>query len=282
MPGRDWIKDTLTVDSINIADFIDINNGAVDIVVHAYDFNPKDIILGTKEQILDFKYKNFTLSLPIIFIILFMGFYHLIIFLFRRKEKPYLYTALYSFAAAVYASCLPKDPPLFFLFPSLDKNLYNLIFEVSTFLVLLFIITYLDALYPNIMHRKIVLFSKIISTVFIFSVFIIYILDKWGYAGMLIKTYNIIFLVSSLYVVYFLMKIQKKNKDALLILFGLAILFITDIMDIIFKADKVYTNLNKFGWFIFITILSVRLAINFTKPLQRLSICLKSCWSWTS
>ncbi|WP_036943884.1 hybrid sensor histidine kinase/response regulator [Pseudobacteroides cellulosolvens] len=269
MPDTDWVKDTLTVNSINIADFIDIKSGTVDIVVHAYDFNPKDILLGTKEQILNFKYKNFTLSLPIIFIILFMGFYHLMIFLFRRKEKPYLYTALYSFAAAVYTSCLPKDPPLFFLFPNLNKNVYNLIFEINTFMVLLFIITYLDALYPNIMHRKIVLSAKIISMVFISSVFIIYILNKWSYAGILIKTYNIIFVISSLYVVYFLLKIQRKNKDALLILFGLAILFITDIMDIIYKADKVYTNLNKFGWFIFITILSVRLAINFTKTFTK-------------
>ncbi|KNY25358.1 hypothetical protein [Pseudobacteroides cellulosolvens] len=74
MPDTDWVKDTLTVNSINIADFIDIKSGTVDIVVHAYDFNPKDILLGTKEQILNFKYKNFTLSLPIIFIILFMAF----------------------------------------------------------------------------------------------------------------------------------------------------------------------------------------------------------------
>jgi signal transduction histidine kinase len=266
---EDWGKITLSVDTINIADFIDSNSGTVDIVIHAYNFNPKDIILGTKDQILDFKYKSFSISLPIIFIILFMGFYHLVIFLFRKKEKPYLFTGLYCFAAAVYVSCLPKDPPLFFLLPSLNKNIYNLIFDISTFMVLLFIIFYLDALYPNAMNKKIVMSAKIILLIFIFSGFIFNMVNNPYYEDLLIRSYNMIFIMSSLYTVYFLLKIQRKNKDALLILFGLAILFVTDMIDIAYKADKVYTNLNKFGWLIFIAILSVRLAINFTKTFTR-------------
>jgi len=269
---RDWIKEDLAVNSINVADFIDIDNGTIEIVVHAYSFNPAKILLGTKEQILDFKYNNFTLSLPIIFIILFMGFYHLIIFLFRRKDKPYLYTAIYSFAAAVYTSCLPKDPPLYFMFPNLNKNTYNLIFVISTFLILLFIIIYLDALYPNVMNKKIVFSAKAITIIFILSVFIIFLINKWSYAGILVNIYNILFIISSLYVVYFLLKIQRKNKDALLVLSGLAILFLTDIIDLIYMTDNIYTNLNKFGWLIFITILSIRLATNFTKTFTKVEL----------
>jgi len=270
--GKDWIKDDLNVDSINVADFINIDNGTLEIVVHAYSFNPTKILLGTKEQILDLKYNNYTASLPIIFIILFMGFYHLIIFLFRKKDKPYLYTAIYSFAAAVYISCLPKDPPLYFMFPYLSKNVYNLIFVISTFLILLFIIIYLDALYPNVMNKKIVFSAQAITTIFTLSAFFIFLINKWSYAGLLVSIYNVLFIISSLYVVYFLLKIQKKNKDALLVLSGLAILFITDIIDYIYMTDNIYTNLNKFGWLIFITVLSVRLAINFTKTFTKVEL----------
>ncbi|MDP4181831.1 MAG: ATP-binding protein [Bacillota bacterium] len=255
----------ITVGSINAIYYAQAKDGAIEIAIQSDNFKPKSILFGVSKQILDLKINRFSIDLPIVFIIVFMGFYHIIVFIFRKKEKPYLFTGFYCFASAVNASSISNDPILFFLFPKLDLNTYFAILEISAFFALFFIIFYINTLYPRFMNNKILTLAKALLIAFISIILFYYILNDWTYK-IPIKAYNLLLIASSFYIIYILIKIQRKNKDALLIILGLVIMFITNMMDLYLNAQTNYSN---FGWLIFISILSVRLAINFTKTFTK-------------
>ncbi len=247
----------------NIIDFFENKTGIADIVIQASRFSTSDIQIGEKPDILNIQFLEYLINLPIVFIVIFMGFYHFLLFILRRKEKAFLYTGIFCFAAALYIATLRPDPVIYHLFPAMNYNQYYLCHLFSIFIEELFFIIFLNALFPREIKKWLVMTSAGAFLVLALPLLLIYFLNGWSYIQFVKNTNNYLLYTFSAYIIYKLITVKQKSTDYLIVLTPFILLSISNL----FISSNSY--LVKLGWLSFVLFLTFSLTLTFTRSFSR-------------
>lgn len=198
-----------------------------------------------------------------LFLYLFVGLYHLLLFIKKPKERYNLWFALFSIFISIYYFTRSNYIYIFGNQYNLDSFLitkieYSIIF-LSSIWGLFF--------YEEFHFHKITIFSKILSFLILFYTIIIWffsyyfssiILSYWQ------KTTLIIIFYSLGIVVYYS---SKKNQDSLRLLFGMVVFAVTVTLDILGAMGIGLQNyqLSRYGFFVFLIGIAFVLANKFLR-----------------
>ena len=202
-------------------------------------------------------------TLMLIFMYLFVGLYHLLLFIKRPKEKYNFYFGAYSFLIGVYA--FTRSNTIF------DWNLepFEIIIRTEFIVVFLLfptIIFFLDSFFFP--ETKFPLITKIYFYIVLFFCALILFVPIWlSYKVLLIWQLTALFVFT--YVLYTMIKaIRRGNKDAKRLFTGFVLLFIATVWDLLGSmqiATIKNLGLAKYAFFIFVLGIAVVLANKFLR-----------------
>ncbi|WKY43543.1 diguanylate cyclase [Eubacteriaceae bacterium ES2] len=188
------------------------------------------IEIGNASQILRSREKELAFSLFIFGALLIMGFYHLALFFFRKKDLAALYFGLFCVMIALRTSMVGASY-FYNLFQSLDfvivRKFQSLLFYLSPPLVLLF----LERVLPVHFHQKIIKLTKALAIIYALAILII--------PAQLFSPVNTIFQLYCVFMILyvltrFIMVLKNSdNSDNLLIIFGGTMFLFTSFLDIV-------------------------------------------------
>jgi serine phosphatase RsbU (regulator of sigma subunit) len=250
---------------INVSNFHYINGGL-----------SRPILLGGEHEIRKIREKQLFFEFVLFGIILFIGIYHLLIFVIRRTDKSPLYLGISSIVASTY--------PLIFgeryfanLFPYLSWDIYIKIVIILFYISISTFAMYWHSLYPREFSKKILRAFQMIGIVF--SLFVIITRPSVFFYS--VKIFMVLILIGCIYMIYVLIiSTIKKREGALIFLVGLLALFFAILNDTLYYNRVVSTGqCIPLGIFIFLLSQSIMLSIRFVKSfasVERLSTELKN------
>jgi hypothetical protein len=202
-------------------------------------------------------------TLMLIFMYLFVGLYHLLLFIKRPKEKYNFYFGAYSFLIGIYA--FTRSNTIF------DWNLEPFKILIRTEFIVVFllfpiIIFFLDSFFFP--EKKFPLITKIYFYFVLFLCALILFVPVWiSYKVLLIWQLTALFVF--IYVVYTMIKAMRTgNKDARRLFIGFVFLFIATVWDLIGSMQITSIKnlgLAKYAFFIFVIGIAVVLANKFLR-----------------
>ncbi|MEN8905092.1 MAG: histidine kinase [Clostridiales bacterium] len=242
-------------------------------IVHIVSNNKKsvELYINLTTQLYEKKILNLIINIIITSIIGFIGLYHFIFYVFRPKDKRFLFSGLFSISFVVYASFNIPEPIFYFIFANVHLSIYNFIYNLSTFISSLFFVLYLYSIYPDTFSKKVVNFSKISALLFIILYLVISFTNILQFK-VLNFLYTCVYISISIYILYFLIKsVRNKNSISKFILSGFVILFIFSELDII--SNKFFSKtfyFTKIGTLLFFISVAFSLAYEFTKNVSNI------------
>ncbi|GIX41563.1 MAG: signal transduction protein [Leptospiraceae bacterium] len=210
------------------------------------------------------KIYNETISFMLLFLYFFVGAYHLLLFIKRPKEIYNLWFGLFAIALTLYY--ITRTTFIYYITDnySIDTFLitkieYSIIFSASLWGVLFF---------EGFHYNRLTILSKIAAIIIAFYIIIIWFFNYYFASEILAywqKTALLIILYTLGITIYY--SIWKKNKDSRRIVFGMFILAITVILDILGAMNIGLQNyqLARFGFFAFIMGIALVLANKFLR-----------------
>ncbi|MDR5659384.1 7TM diverse intracellular signaling domain-containing protein [Serpentinicella sp. ANB-PHB4] len=193
-----------------------------------------NIMLGTSENINAETVKSLTKYLILLGSFLIMGVYHLMLYVFRRKEKSTLYYALFSFLIALRTVFFGEK-----LISGIIEIPYKLEMQIRTLILTLTFIVLLhffSTLYANVINRKI---NQLFVSVFAILTTLIIILSN-DYIVVLFfeRLYMYVQILFGIYMINVVIKAYvKKCHGANLIIFGILFMFLTMLADLFMSRD---------------------------------------------
>ncbi|MCP4132824.1 MAG: SpoIIE family protein phosphatase [bacterium] len=247
--------------------FVKPEKGVLDFIFQVSNFNfyrgglIEEIVLGTPENI-SAEYRN-SLIFGIIFasFIFIMALYHIILFLFRKKEKAPLYFAFFSFLMFFQQ---------LFEYETIMSNLFsgmNHVFEESAQTIVIFFI--IPAVFAHLYYffeKKFSLFVLRLLTIISVVFSIVLLIAPYEYWWLIWRSYEVVIVCGMIYAGYFIISIViKKEPYALIACFGLLFLILSGGSDILIDLEviKMQTAITflPLGWFIFFFSHAVMIAL---------------------
>ncbi len=220
----------------------------------------KSITIGKAETLLS----NFVLSNMIETLVfafaLALGIYHLILFLFRPKERVLLYFSCFVFIVALrIISTEGLIASRLFHF-SWYMNIRMEYFTFASVLIPLFMYFYM--LYRDLVN-KIVLRIIIIEGA-VYS--LITLLTPTAFYTSLLLFHQIICLLAALYFIFLVIQlVRRKTKNSLFIIIGLSVMIITGVFDVVTGIKTLNVpSIVPFGLLFFLLAQAFTLALNFS------------------
>ncbi|MDK2979644.1 MAG: hypothetical protein PWP52_2358 [Bacteroidales bacterium] len=186
--------------------------------------------IGNANQILRSREQELALSLFLFGALLIMGFYHLALFFFRKKDLAALYFGLFCVLIALRTTMVGASY-YYSLFTDLDfviaRKFQSLLFYLSPPLVLLF----LERVLPVHFHQKVIKLTKALAIIYALIILVI--------PPQIFSPVNSIFQLYCVFLILYVLTrfvIVLKNSDTndnLLIIFGGSMLLFTSILDIV-------------------------------------------------
>ena len=205
--------------------------------------------------------KSEYIDMMLLFLYAFVGFYHLLLFSKRTKEKYNFYFGSYCVLLAIYLIARSNMIHEYILEPlNVIKIEYPTLFIAGTFYVLFF---------EDFLLWKITLYGKITSVLFTIISFLVLFSTKQQ-AGTILSLAQLYMLPALLYTLYLMIRsVMKKHEDAFRMLLGFLILIICIFSDLIgaMKLIPHWDNhgFTKYGFFSFIIGIAVVLANKFLR-----------------
>jgi PAS domain S-box-containing protein len=216
---------------------------------HRRGGGPWEVIkLGTENDIREISKRRLSLDLFLFGSILIIAMYHLGLFLFRKKNRSFLYFSLFCFLITL--RILTTGERYFaYYFPNLSWELLIKYEFLSFYLATPIFALFIHSLFPKFSKRFLhlievlgIIFSAIV--VFTPARFYTYTVNPYEFV-------TIVLLIYSLYVI--IVSLKHKNIEALFFLIGLFILGITTINDMLHIEEVIQTGyFAAFGFFFFI------------------------------
>lgn len=247
--------------------YFPVNNHEVDIILHIANFHhrkggPEDLMFfGKANDIIYFKTHQKSIEFFILGIIVIMIIYHIGLFILRKGEKAGLFFSLIAITFG-FRLLLSGEKIFFDLFqwfpwePAVKIEYFTFIWAIP--LILYFI----NSLYADLFHKKIIIFITAISV--LCSVFVIIFPARiYSY---LPNYYQIFVLVVGFYVIVKLTKgLRQKRPFMIMIFFGLLCFYIISLAEIL-NYNKVILSgqVLHFGMFAFIFSQSYVLSMRYT------------------
>ncbi len=229
----------------------------------------ESILVGEPKMLHQYRDRRFSFFMLLSGIILIMSFYHLLFFLFRKKDLSYLYFGLAGF--------------LVFLHALMEANkVYGLLFghtslqfdeKVQTVLLILVLPATLFSLYhifKKTFSRMMLYFFSLASIIAAVGIVIL----PFGAENPVWPIFSIIIMLGIVFVLYVLIKnmIQKK-LDAIIVLAGIILLILAIGNDFLIDYGYIYTpRLFYAGWTAFLLSISILIAKQFADSYRRTGI----------
>ncbi|MET0786096.1 MAG: diguanylate cyclase [Paenisporosarcina sp.] len=243
----------------------------IQVIMHVANFvHPiggvnRPIYFGTADAVTNYYTELVAITLFVIGGILIMGIYQLGIYVFRRKEKAFLFFGLLSILVAIRALFVE---PLFItvLFPDIlwiwQHRLEFLIMYVGYLLYLFF----LRNLYPNEMKKWVIQGSVLLSVLLMLITLVTNpVIYKPAFDYFLLLAG-----VTMVYMLYVLiLAVKRKRRTAILNLTASIFFFLTVLNDTFLSLDWIQSyHIATFGFFIYIFVQSLNLSRNYAQKFQ--------------
>jgi hypothetical protein len=158
--------------------FFDAKKGNNEIVLQVSNYYMpsggllSDIEMGSASNIQALREKKLNYSLFLFGALIIMGFYHLAMFLFRKKDYSSLYFGLFCLMTAV-RTLMTGEGYFYTLFPNADFTYFRKIQTILFYLSSPMIIWFFSSILPEYFHEKIVDLSLYMGLLFSFLILFI-------------------------------------------------------------------------------------------------------------
>jgi len=244
----------------------------------------ENIKIGGAAQINELRNRNIALELFLFGSLFITGFYHLALFLFRKKDKSTLYFGIFSLLVSA-RTLLVGEVFFIHLFPLFNWEIAHKIQTLSYYVGVYLVYAFIKTFFPQEVSKKATVIIQIITSFFTLLVLFT--------PANIFTHFNPIFQVFSLIVILYLIYIvlcacYRKREGSKYITIGVIILILFSINDIIFlsivfaDSDYIYLrnfvtrgNLSSFGLLFFIFTQSLVLAKRFSKSFTKVELLTK-------
>lgn len=196
--------------------------------------------LGTEVQVARQRENGLAVSLFLFGVFMFMGLYHMVIYMLRRKEKVALYFAAGCFIGAARLLVI-DEIYLLNLFPQVPIEWIIGTIYVSYYGGIMVLTYYLRELYPQEISRRVAALTGVISGMFLLTIFV---LPVHMYTHM-IRYYHFFMIVLGMVLVYgVLLAVWRRREGSKLQFIGIFIFVLTVIHDIFFNMYYISEFIN--------------------------------------
>jgi two-component system sensor histidine kinase ChiS len=217
---------SVVIITIQVANYSDPRQAGMD----------ENITLGPARYVEKNQQNNNNLYMLAFGILFILFFYHLMLYLFRRREKVNLYFAILCLVLSIQ-SLFMGGKAIYFLLPNLDADLYIRIF-MSSLVVVAFVFLYYGSLLPKEFPRKLVK-----GVTWFYGVMTVYFLVQPFNINIIGEAYYAIAVIMLLYVLIAIcVGVVKKREHAVIILIGAAFAILTGINDLLHALEIIYTG----------------------------------------
>ena len=262
-----------------IAYFKPVDN-QVEIVIQVANFRHRSggildsIRFGDFEQITDMRNRAIAFDLFLFGSLFIIGFYHIILYLFRIKDRTNLYFGIYALLISA-RTLLVGEIFLIYLIPHFSWEFAHKIQTIAYYIGVPLVVLFMKSTFPLDVSKRL---SKIIVIIgAAFSALVLFTPAR--IFNLVNPLYQLFTFVVISYLLYIVIKIIiKKRENSLIIGLGLLVFIIFSINDIVFlstwMADAEHTllrkiitrgNLSSYGLLIFVFTQSIVLAKKFSK-----------------
>lgn len=192
----------------------------------------ESITIGRAAEINNLHMNNLGLELFLFGSLFIIGFYHIMLFIFRTKDKSTFYFGLYSLLISARTLLVGE---IFFihLFPDFNWEIAHKVQTLSYYLGVPLIILFLKTIFPKDTSKKVNLFIQVFSAIFILLV----LLTPVRIFSLYNPIYQVFSFIVFIYAIYIIIiSCYKKREGAYFIGFGVLILILFTINDIIFHS----------------------------------------------
>jgi len=239
------------------------------------------IVLGGEDILLSSRYKGLAYELFVFGALSMAGFYHLALFLFRRKDKSALYFGIFGVLIA-FRTLFVGESFAFFAFPELSFSLTRKIQTLTYYLGIPVAFLFFREILPLYFHKIIAKITLIMGLVYTVAVIVtpirVYTAFNPIYQG------ASIFLMG--YILYTLIRVAgHQEENSALIVLGGVILVISGLMDTITLSSWISNHLpamlkpmmigegnSSVGLLVFTVLYSLLIAKKFTNSLERQTV----------
>jgi PAS domain S-box-containing protein len=229
----------------------------------------RSLEVGLYEQISEQRIKSFAFDLFLIGSILMIGIYHFALFVLRRKDIAALYFGALCLAGVIRAF-VTSEHVFYFLFPGFNWLISYKFVYISFYLAVSFAVLFINNLYPDEALAKT---SKISAGIaIIFSLIVVFTQPQLF--SHTVKAYQIITIISLLYMAYVIFRAVLNNQSgALLVAAGSIIIAVTVINDILYAKEIIISfYMAPLGLLVFILFHSLNLSIKFSNAFSNIEI----------
>jgi len=242
------------------------DTNTIDIIIQIKNYSHgnagigQSFILGNSDEIYKQRYYAVIKEMVLIGICCFAGLYHIILFLFRKKEKKLLFFGLFCLAIAL-RTILTGETALMEFFPNLQFALTSRISTISVTLCMLTFITFTYYQFqedsPKLLTKILLILNGTYSVIIVFTPTFVY--------SSMFQYYFFIILASAILVVYIAFKCALKGSvTAIIFSIGVLSLVIAGINDMLYYLQIIETGYYVvFGFVLFILAQSMLLSIGF-------------------
>ncbi len=247
----------------------------LEIILHVSNFHHRlggawfPIQFGLAEQIQLRRTTALMRDFVLVGMFLFMGLYHMVMFLFRRRDKAVLYIAAGCFLI-ILRTLVTGEMFFYYLVPQIPWVLGIKLEYLSIYIAIPVFTMFLHMVFPVEFSKKVRNIIVYISIVFSLVV----VLTTPGIFTYTVPLFNLFTLVFFAFGTYSLISaVLKKREGSIILLFGLVILFAVSINDILFNMFIVNTGyFISYGFLGFIFTQAVFLSKRFTMTFEVLEI----------
>lgn len=196
------------------------------------------ILLGESKDVYSHQMKKMLFRTTIIISLLIMGFYHLALFAFRKKEYSLIYFGLLCLFVAIRATLLEEDlAGDFFTFFSweIDRKLEYLGASLGTLFLALF--TY--RMFPQDFNKRI---RNVISIVTLFFSIWIICTPALVFTSTMLQLQMVIMLVFTYLLYVFILAFKRKREGSLLNMFAMIMMVLAAVNDFAYFNNWLHTT----------------------------------------
>lgn len=266
---------------------INTDSEEIHLVINVSNFNHRSggilesIKIGTESQIIKAREDQLALELFLFGCLLIMGVYHLVLFLFRRKNLSPLYFGLYCILIAI-RTIFTGEIFIVQLLPNINWEIQHKIQTLTFYAGVPVFVMFLKSIFPKEFPNKALRFSQITGSLFCLLV----LFAPVRVFSIFNPVYQIVTSIVIVFTVYtFILACIRKRQGSVLLTLGGIFFVLTAINDILFLSIPfndydisflrniiVTGNLSSFGLIVLVFTQSAVIAANFSRTFTQVEV----------
>jgi len=225
--------------------YFNTNNKQAEVVIQVSNFHHRKggledaIVFGSAKQIMVLKERSISSDIFLLSVIMLVGISHFFIYLLRKKEKSALLFGILCFVMTLRLIST-SEKLIFEVFSNIPWELVIRLEYFSYTIVVPLVVAFLYSYYPKEFSRRALQIITIIAAIFSLSYFVTPV-RIFSYTPLY---YQVIIVISGIYVLYALTKALKNREDnALIFLGGFIVFFLIVINDILYYNKVINSTL---------------------------------------